>query len=150
MQLQSTGSGPTGRGVQPDRAPQDLRIPLPQIDGVAAVLLRQVLCRPFLRPPGAPNLASVAPGSPAALLWGAWPPGSHFDAAPYGPYWCDVRAELAGFAWTVTDFWTGTVIASGRSAHRQTAMAHAGLAALIADIPEPLSVSAARAFGDWS
>ena len=153
MRLQSTGSL-----VVTERRAHHLfaepvcgRPPTPQRAATAVLWPpAAVPSRPFLWPAPAPSLERVAPASPAALLWGAWPPGSSIDAAPYGPYWCDVRAELAGFAWRVTDSWTGTVIASGRSAQRQTAMAHAGLAAVIADIPEPLSVSAARAFGDWS
>ena len=107
--------------------------------------------RPFLWPPSPPSLQRVAPASPAALfLWGVWPPGSTTDAAPYGPYWCEVWPELVSFAWTVTDSWTGGILARGRSSDRASAMARAALAALIADIPEPLSVRAARAFGDWS
>lgn len=104
----------------------------------------------FLRAPGASSLARVAPVSPAALVWGVWPPGSTIDAAPYGPYWCEVWPERVGFAWHVTDSWSGCVLARGRSSGRASAMARAGLTALIADIPEPVSVRAARAFGVWS
>jgi hypothetical protein len=93
----------------------------------------------------------VAPAVPAALFaWGAWPPGSSNDAAPYGPLWCEVRPEPGGFAWSVTDSWAGVILARGRCPDRASAMARASLTALIADIPEPLSVRAARAFGDWS
>jgi hypothetical protein len=92
----------------------------------------------------------VAPVSPAALLWGVWPPGSTIVAAPYGPYWCEVWPAGGAFTWTVADSWAGIVLARGRCADQAGAMARAALTALIADIPEPLSVRAARAFGDWS
>ena len=104
----------------------------------------------FLWPLDPPNLPAVALPSPAASVWGVWPPGPTTDAAPYGPYWCEVWPELVGFAWTVTDSWTGCILARGRSSDRASAMARAALTALIADIPEPLSVRSARAFGDWS
>lgn len=104
----------------------------------------------FLEAPSAPSLAGVAPASPAALVWGVWPPGSTTDAAPYGPYWCEVWPERVGFVWHVTDSWSGSVLARGRSSDRASAMARAALTALIADIPEPISVRSARAFGDWS
>ncbi len=89
--------------------------------------------------------------APPALLWATWPPGSTVEAAPYGPFWCEVwPSPLGGYVWTVTDSWARVVLARGRSADRLGAMARAGLTALIADIPEPLSVRAGRAFGEWS
>lgn len=138
MHAQHTACDPTERGSHYLFA----EAYLPGLDApesaVAAVLWPPAVpYRPFLWPPSPPSLDRVAPASPAAFVWGVWPPGSTTDAAPYGPYWCEVWPEFASFAWTVTDSWTGCILARGRSSDRASAMARAALTALIAGPASP-------------